>query len=214
MAIQFRCPGCSQPIEVDDDYAGQTAACPYCRRVINVPMESTLDREGPVIARPTQEGVPDGEPPTGVRTPPIAPPSIPEGIAAGPPAPDRSRMARRLGNGALLCTVLTVLMFAAVIVYAVTQLPADLLSNPASQGSAERMADLEEKLSNDLWLGLLQLVGMFTALVGVALAITSLVQSRRGNWQAIVSLVICGFFVLCVCTSTAIAIASGLGTPA
>src|ERR1051326_6963684 len=52
MAIQFSCPGCSQPIEVDDQFAGQTAACPYCRQVVSVPVQSTLHARPAVMAQP------------------------------------------------------------------------------------------------------------------------------------------------------------------
>lgn len=52
MAIQFQCPSCSQPIEVDDEFAGQPAACPYCRRVVSVPEKTTLAPAGAVVARP------------------------------------------------------------------------------------------------------------------------------------------------------------------
>lgn len=53
MAIQFQCPGCKQPIEVDDEHAGKTAACPYCRGVITVPQQSTYEPEPIPPARPT-----------------------------------------------------------------------------------------------------------------------------------------------------------------
>ena len=42
MAIQFNCPGCQQPVEVDDEWAGQHVACPFCHRVVTTPNESTL----------------------------------------------------------------------------------------------------------------------------------------------------------------------------
>lgn len=42
MAIRFQCPSCTQPIEVDDVWAGKTVACPYCRRHVAAPLDSTL----------------------------------------------------------------------------------------------------------------------------------------------------------------------------
>src|SRR5512138_3207750 len=41
MAIRFACPSCRQPIEVDDNWAGQSVACPYCRNVVTAPSSST-----------------------------------------------------------------------------------------------------------------------------------------------------------------------------
>jgi len=42
MAIQFLCPSCAQPIEVDSAWAQKTVACPYCRGTVNAPSASTL----------------------------------------------------------------------------------------------------------------------------------------------------------------------------
>ncbi len=42
MAIRFRCSACAQPIEIDDEWASKTVACPYCRKTITAPFESTL----------------------------------------------------------------------------------------------------------------------------------------------------------------------------
>ncbi len=42
MAIRFQCSSCSQPIEVDDEWACQPVGCPYCRRTITAPAQSTL----------------------------------------------------------------------------------------------------------------------------------------------------------------------------
>ncbi len=42
MAIRFHCPACSQPIEVDDEWAGRAVACPYCRKTVTAPSQSTL----------------------------------------------------------------------------------------------------------------------------------------------------------------------------
>ncbi|UCF34069.1 MAG: hypothetical protein JSV78_01940 [Phycisphaerales bacterium] len=42
MAIRFHCAACNQPIEVDDEWALRTVACPYCRKTVTAPAESTL----------------------------------------------------------------------------------------------------------------------------------------------------------------------------
>ena len=43
MTIRFQCGSCSQPIEVDDEWASKLVACPYCRKTVAAPVESTLD---------------------------------------------------------------------------------------------------------------------------------------------------------------------------
>ncbi len=57
MAIQFACPSCQRPIEVDEELAGSKAACPYCRSVVTAPMSSEY---GPPSTVPTAR-VPDRE---------------------------------------------------------------------------------------------------------------------------------------------------------
>ncbi len=42
MAIRFQCSACAQPIEIDDEWALKAVACPYCRKTITAPAESTL----------------------------------------------------------------------------------------------------------------------------------------------------------------------------
>ena len=46
MAIQFLCPACSQPIEVDDDWSARPVACPFCRKTVTAPTASTFEPAG------------------------------------------------------------------------------------------------------------------------------------------------------------------------
>lgn len=40
MAIQFPCPSCRQPIEVDDEWASSHVGCPYCHKTVLAPAVS------------------------------------------------------------------------------------------------------------------------------------------------------------------------------
>jgi hypothetical protein len=77
MAIQFHCPSCRQPIEVDGEYALKEVACPYCRKVVTAPAASTL-----VSPPPQARAV--GEPLTGQVGP----------VAGRAPAPYPPRVSR------------------------------------------------------------------------------------------------------------------------
>ena len=68
MAIRFQCASCSQPIEVDDEWASKAVACPYCRKTVTAPAESTL---GDVTRMPTAS--PLGTGPAGGATGPLPP---------------------------------------------------------------------------------------------------------------------------------------------
>lgn len=42
MAIRFQCAACSEPIEVDPEWARRLVRCPYCQRTVTAPAESVL----------------------------------------------------------------------------------------------------------------------------------------------------------------------------
>jgi hypothetical protein len=63
MAIRFRCGACSQPIEVDDEWASKMVACPFCHKTITAPTESTLEDLGEVPVASTLIGT-DGAGPS------------------------------------------------------------------------------------------------------------------------------------------------------
>ena len=48
MAIRFHCASCSQPIEVDDEWALKLVACPYCRKTVTAPAETQIDAAAPI----------------------------------------------------------------------------------------------------------------------------------------------------------------------
>jgi len=64
MVVRFQCASCAQPIEVDDEWASKAVACPYCRKTVMAPAESTLgDLAAIPMASPLasgQTGVPPG----------------------------------------------------------------------------------------------------------------------------------------------------------
>lgn len=57
MSVQFLCPSCGHPIEVDDEWAGRSVGCPYCRNTVTAPTASTYDRgDGVPTARVVEPG--------------------------------------------------------------------------------------------------------------------------------------------------------------
>ncbi len=42
MAVRFLCNNCQQPIEIDDEWASKQVACPFCRKTVSAPAESTF----------------------------------------------------------------------------------------------------------------------------------------------------------------------------
>lgn len=180
MAIQFACPGCSQPIEVDDEIAGKSAACPYCQRVVTVPGQTTY-RPAELHAAGLVE--PDAPPP-------VAPPYSATGLHVGPPPDERIRLARRLGNSALVCAALVVISVATVTVLA-TKIMLESFDLTASQPSqSDVMAALQDSPFAVHMLVSECSTGIF-ALIGTVAGIASLSRSKPGNWRAWTALVVC-----------------------
>jgi hypothetical protein len=212
MAIQFHCPGCSQPIEVDDIHAGQTAACPYCRQVVNVPTESSLGQAPPVSARPAAEvdsagssEAPDGREAFGPRTFPQQQP--PGELHIGPTMTHREQAARTYANYALICTAIAVVLMIATMIYGAALMADRLNTAGSSQPSLDKISQELALEHRSLAVG--PLGAMFFAVVGLALGIASIKQTTRGNWRGITAVVACGLFVLCFCGINALGLLAG-----
>ena len=213
MAIQFHCPGCSQPIEVDDVYAGQTAACPYCRRVVTVPEQSSLEHTPRIPARPAEhieDDRPEGADIYDGCSFPTPPPPVLGGLHIGATLTPREQSARQLSIYALICTALAVLLIGTVVVGTLSVVGSQLLQAQSQPTPAEVTA-ATEKLAQMPWLTAVQFGSLFFALVGLVLGVTSLLQSRQKNWRAVVSVIINGLLLLCVCGGTVLAAANGMG---
>ncbi len=95
MAIQFNCPGCRQPVEVDDEWAGEHVACPFCQRVVTAPTESTITT--------LQHDLP----PTARRLSPLGPGGM---VAAGAATPPRYNRMATVGFGFSLAAILLMIL--------------------------------------------------------------------------------------------------------
>ncbi|MBI5865950.1 MAG: hypothetical protein HZB38_15885 [Planctomycetes bacterium] len=140
MAIQFRCAGCSQPIEVDDQYAGREAQCPYCRRVVTVPQQTTFDSSDTGLARPASGAAV----PLITGLPPLPEQGVPTTDAywqPAPPAPPNPRVgtARRIGNIALVCAVLSASLFVLATVLCTVALLPDWIRLNNQQPTPEQL---------------------------------------------------------------------------
>jgi hypothetical protein len=202
MPIQYQCTGCQQPIEVDDEHAGKSAACPYCRQVATIPLQSTYAPSAAIAARPAGAGAygagwPAGRlPATLLRLDPLQAASV--------------SAARAFGNYALICAALAIVLLTIGVVRQITLASQAGLLKPGFGLNAEDVKKMSEAVGADPWAVAPVMGALFFALAGLALSITSLIRSRAGNWRAITAGVICGSFLLCNCASGLLAGAAGL----
>ncbi|MBN1510713.1 MAG: hypothetical protein JXB13_01740 [Phycisphaerae bacterium] len=200
MAIQFACPGCQQPIEVDDEWAHRQVACPYCRRTITAPAASTIDRLSPPVAKPLGnveqvEGLADA--PYGAAAP-YGPPGV--GVAEGNP----------YAVWALVASLLAVLCLVGVGILTVTQMMGAVEPGSSVEEMQDSIAELQKQWMEDAQKGKIPPVALglsvgacgmvITWAAGLVLTILALRRrARRG--MAVAALVIISLLALYVCIS-------------
>jgi hypothetical protein len=185
MAIQFPCPACGQPIEVDDELAGSQVTCPYCDKVVAAPTESALT--------PSGEARPAGEQAT--------PPEPGELAAAG-----GELAVNPYGRWSLICGVGAIVVMIVLMCAGLARMRPVLEEMRKSESSPEsiqremdRIVKSEIEDSTAVLIGSVLLTGL--ALVGTGLAIVGLTRSNARKGQALAGLIICGCFLLCQCVS-------------
>jgi DNA-directed RNA polymerase subunit RPC12/RpoP len=195
MPIQFRCSGCGQPIEVDDEHAGKMAACPYCQRVVAVPQTSTFDG-GPITpARPA------GQPMDAGRA--ALPPGPIEPVETGA----RHETARRFGRYALISLALAIASMVAMVAMSWPTMMEMLKASAAKTGQvsgsqlSQIQSDFLHAMQNRPAFVALNYAGEILVVVALALSITSVAQARRRNTPGVVALVVSGLLTLCICGS-------------
>lgn len=181
MPIRFRCTACNQPVEVDDEAAGQSATCPYCRGLTPVPQFSTFTtaQAGPPVASPAPL---PGEPLQPVHR---------VTIAAGEPS---ARYAA-LSWIALASAALGLLSYVGSVIVL-----APIMSQVSTTASANEMVnELLPRLQANpalLVVSILSYLFMATAFfTGVAGA----VLKARPLWPSVVALSATGLFAFCMC---------------
>ncbi len=178
MSIQFRCESCSQPIEVDDDGAGQWVACPFCGQTSRAPMTSDAGIQVDVPVAAPQVGLGQG------------------GFATAPmPTPAVETRRCVLGWIALACLGVCMLSLC-VLMSVVVPVVADLGAN--ADPATIQKAVVEKQLAS-LWATLAGFLCSLTPAAGLTLAIISLARRESPRWPAITALAISAFMAVIVC---------------
>lgn len=191
MPIQFRCSQCDQPIEVDDAYARQAVTCPYCRRVITAPDQSTLTTGEIPTARPG--GV---DPRAAVAYSQAGAPDLPYPASFQVLAENPARVsARTFGNAALVCSALALLMFFGLIVWGAVTAMQYYKDHGEPPSNTEAQKYIEETANPAVIVGATCGSVVF-AVAGLVLAIISLSHAAGGNWRGWVALAITSLLLL------------------
>lgn len=195
MPIRFPCPACRQPLEVDDEWGGQTVACPYCRRVVTAPRNSTWPT-GEIPIASAVRGTASNEPSAAV--PGWAPPPPPAG-GTGSAQPSHARHAEKALVLAVIGAGLSVAAFMLWSTAVKNIIDAEVGS---SADMAQIMRAYEElvktgHLPRPPALMVLVAFGALSSLAGVVAGARSLAKSDSRRGLAISACIVGGVFLLC-----------------
>jgi len=207
MAIRFQCPACSQPIEVDDGWALKAVACPYCRKTITAPSESTL---GDLSRIPMASPLIFGDAAVAFPTPPVSS-SAASGSAANPTA---------VAAFILACAMVLLLSSAVIVLGSHSldweQLQKDLQAQSGADAGSQVQSMMRYFEAHGGrfpgwlvavgWLGVFAMAAWPAAIVCGLLAL----QRRARRPLAVIALVSCGCVALWFCLSFLAAFA-GIG---
>jgi hypothetical protein len=217
MAIQFQCPSCNQPIEVDDEWATKPVACPYCSKTVTAPESSTIGGgPPPPVALPAD--VLRGQPDVGAR-----------GMYG--PAPSPSAFAQTVqpepaGSNAYAPWALALSCAAAVLYFGLSFFVAakvTTLAGPGATVEEAQKAMVERIQGGDLpgWLAVAAAGFILTLLVWLVALVLCILAVRRPARRGltIVGFVVCAIIPAFICLNVIVgvswaipAFAPGAGT--
>ncbi|MBI4719152.1 MAG: hypothetical protein HY763_15230 [Planctomycetes bacterium] len=188
MAIRFLCSACAQPIEVDDEWSLKPVICPYCRKTVTAPRESTLD-----VAR----GIPSA-----------SPISAPAGSFAPAPAPARGNALAVAALG-FACFSLVLYATAATIMksnFHEIEPTIKTAMEAVEAGDMNRLVEIREAFLTQpggppAWFVAFSVTFFGTGLAWVATLVCGLMGLRRAYRRkfAVASLLVAGLVPVLVC---------------
>jgi len=197
MAIRFTCPSCHQPLEVDDAWAGQAVGCPYCRRVATAPQASTWSGAEVRLASPVQSTAANA----------FAPPPPPGAYPSPAGAPPHVQAAPRAGGTAVGAFVLTLVGTLIATAGYIALMGSYMLTVQAKLGANATPQQIEDAMREMMASGELQpvapaavaffAVGSGFGIVGLILAIRSLLRQEGRRGLAIASCILGACITLC-----------------
>lgn len=201
MAIRFACPSCRQPIEVDNEWAGQSVGCPYCRMVVTAPSASAWPESQVPVATPL------GQPPES-----IPPPGYSGAVPPAPSAASAAPWALTLAITSALLSVFAALAWTVAWISTVAEKAGPNATQSEIQKVIQDLAASGQVPYSPLGMAA-AVVGSLCGIGGLALAIRTLLwqQPRRG--MAIAACVISVAFSCCGGLVLLINLAARVGHP-
>lgn len=179
MPIQFYCPSCHRPIEVDDEAANQMVLCPFCNATNRAPASSNYELY----------------PATAVASAPAAVPPQPSAIEYAPKA--STHRPARVGWAALAFAIASFICAGVYIGVIANELPV-FGPNPDLAAMQKETIKLHQEKP---WLLAVNLIMIISPFASLALGIVALAMREKPGWPAILALCLSGACTLGFCGS-------------
>lgn len=194
MAVRFLCNNCQQPIEIDDEWASKQVACPFCRKTVSAPAESTfVETQQVPVASPVRHLDSFGDEPASAR----------QGVAARPGS-------NRLAIVAFALACCTIGMQAGLFVFFWTHAAeveefmeeVESLKKPSDSPFDAMMKYSKEHADSPptwMWPLCLLYVALLASLLGTLTCGLIAIRRPAGRRLAWASLAICGVVPIVMC---------------
>lgn len=198
MAIRFPCPSCRQPIEIDDEWAGQPVGCPYCRKAVQAPAQSQWPPSDIPVATPVQGGLRQPPPPP----PPHGYPPLNTDVASPHGRPRASaasaNWALLLAVGCAVLSIIGVMIWVGTIGEVVFEEVGENATQQELQQALQKLI-ASNALPGDPAATAVLFVGVCAGIVALVLGIRSIIRQEGHTGRAIAASLISAVFVCCQC---------------
>lgn len=197
MAIQFPCASCQQPIEVDDAWADKAVACPYCRKVVTAPAQSSWPPGNIPVATPARGAFAPPPPPGETVAPGRS--ELPTYPVASAPVRHRGQSAAwalMLAVASAVLSIIAFIIWSAMAYERAVQRVGTGASNAQIQEAFNQLV-LEHGLPIHPAAAVSMFVGAFCAVCGLVLAIRSFARRERRPVLAGIACALSVLFLAC-----------------
>ncbi len=191
MPIQFICEECRQPIEVDDEAANLRAYCPYCNAVVNVPAFSDIGVAQQTADTRTSHALQTAQP-VSHRPGAVSGPALRPFERVSAPAHASATFGFLAMTTMIISGVLFLVLMTTVMLVMLPEMPP-----PGAMPDYEKLNNALMTYAEDSpWFPVAAEFFRILGIVGVGMAIGSLIRKERPRWPALSVLAIGLGFVL------------------
>lgn len=174
MAVQFNCSSCGKPIEIDDEFAGQSVTCPYCRTVVRAVAGGSAPVASPLGGAISAD--------------------VPPQMGAMPFVPPPAARPNWFATASMICGLIIIVTLCVAVG---TMVPIAKKYAPNGQVNPADAEKIQKEFVQQPIMKIFSVTNMVAAIVGFVFAILGLTRRQGRKWQAIVGLTLCSLVLAC-----------------